>query len=149
MLKEGLAKWAVGRATVLFLPCIDVRVVPCCAWPVGGVLPAGAVLWDDDLQAHRTVPQGLADPLLKLCSMLTSPLPPSLPRRDVLCCAVLQLGFFLLGLCCGALTFKAAGQIHLEAYYAMPKGKCRSLVGWMAVVSEPIYRMHHVLTDGV
>lgn len=48
----------------------------------------------------------------------------------------LQLGFFLLGLCYGSVTFKLAGQIHLEAFYAMPQGKCRTLVGWMAVVSS-------------
>lgn len=46
-----------------------------------------------------------------------------------------QVAFFLLGLCYGVTTFKHAGQIHLEAYYAMPKGECRRLVAWMAVVS--------------
>jgi len=45
-----------------------------------------------------------------------------------------QLAFFLLGLCYGSVTFKHAGQIHLEAFYAMPQGRPRALVGWMAAV---------------
>jgi hypothetical protein len=51
----------------------------------------------------------------------------------------LQLAFFLLGLCYGCVTFKLAGQIHLEAFYSMPRGKCRRLVKWMAVVSRLLY----------
>lgn len=47
----------------------------------------------------------------------------------------MQLACFLVGLCYGLMTFKAAGQIHLEAFYAMPKGRCRVLVGCMAAVS--------------
>ncbi|WIA10699.1 hypothetical protein OEZ85_010879 [Tetradesmus obliquus] len=45
-----------------------------------------------------------------------------------------KLAFFLLGLCYGCVTFKLAGQIHLEAFYSMPRGKCRRLVKWMALV---------------
>jgi hypothetical protein len=47
-----------------------------------------------------------------------------------------QLAFFLLGLCYGSVTFKLAGQIHLEAFYSMPRGKCRRLVKWMALVGS-------------
>jgi hypothetical protein len=56
-------------------------------------------------------------------------------------CSCLQLAFFLLGLCYGCVTFKLAGQVHLEAYYAMPKGRCKNYVACMAVVSRSLGKL--------
>lgn len=67
--------------------------------------------------------------LLTPCLMSAVP-----PRQLALATCAVQVAFFLLGLCYGCMTFKIAAQIHLEAYYAMPKGHCKQLVMWMALV---------------
>jgi hypothetical protein len=49
---------------------------------------------------------------------------------------LLQIVFFLFGLCYGSSTFLTAASVYMSAYREVPKGECQTLVKLCAWVSR-------------
>ena len=74
-------------------------------------------------------------------------------HHSVCCCrtlwaVLLQIVFFLMGLCYGGSTFMTAAAVYMSAYKEVPQGQCKLLVKLCAWVSVGLLVQRFLLEPG-